>query len=137
MTPLHLLGIAAAAGAGWWLYENKFKKAALPGQAPGQMPGMVSELTQGRSYTVMAVLNKTINTNDPVTASAVLRSSFEQWGAKVLSQPTVRDADEMKKFLGGEPSTWVFSMQWTRSEKYIPANPQWLSGASFILLPIQ
>ena len=134
MNPVQVVFAAIAAYGGYQLFK-KFWPSALPGQAPGLMPGIVSELTQGRSYTVMAVLNKTINTNDPVTASSVLRSSFEQWGAKVLSQPTVRDADEMKKFLGGDPSTWVFTMQWTKKEKYIPAAPQWLSGATFVLMP--
>lgn len=135
MTPVAMLAIAAVAGGALYLYKKNETKS-LPGQAPGQMPGIVSELTQGRSYTVMAVLNRSINTNDAATASAVLKSSFEQWGAKVLSQPTVRDANEMSKFLAGEPATFIFNMQWLRPEKYIPAAPQWLSGATFILMPI-
>ncbi len=147
MGPLGLLGIAAAGGVAYYLYQ-KNKEYVAPGQAPGQMPGIVSELTQGRSYTVLAVVTKDIekdprwsdglgNLSPQDKVKSLLGATFALAGFKMLSQPTIRNADELGKMNAGEPSTWVFNAQWLRTEKFVNQTPSWLAGATFVLLPIQ
>lgn len=145
--PLTLLGAAALAGVGFFLYKNK--KASVPGQVPGQLPGVVSTLTQGKSYAVIAVITNQIThdplwdelkaahpdwTNEAVIAH-IITTRFQQVGCQVLVQPVLQNQTERTKAENGEPSAWTFTMKWLSGASYVTEVIPWLSNAAFVLLP--
>lgn len=139
MEPVSIVAAVAAASGAYILWNKVFKKDAAPPAA-----GVVSTLTQGKTYTVLAVITKAI-TDDPRWGAIpgsneekikqLIASTFAQSGCKVLSAPTIRSQDDMKKALAGEPSTWVFNMQWLLPQPTITAVIPWLAGASFVQVP--
>lgn len=148
MHPILIAAAAVAAGGAYWLYD-KNKKYQVPGQTPGATQGVVSELTKGRSYTVVIAVNQNID-DDPRWASfegassasatsdkvkLLISSTFEQSGCKMLSQPMPRSEVEMSNLLSGKPSQWVFNMQWQMDDKYISRKIDWIDNALFVLLP--
>lgn len=149
MAPLTVLGYGAAALAGYWLYRNKIAtKYDLPGAAketpklPSTAP--VSKLQKGKTYTVLAVVTKEI-TNDARwnglggknedKIAQLIASTFGQSGFKVLNKPLIRDGQEMKKAIAGEPSAWVFNGQWLLDGDHVTNVIPWLAGATFYEVP--
>lgn len=146
MTPLAAgIGIGLAALIG---YKYKDKLAGLfgGGEAKVIMPtgGPVDKLTKGRTYTVLAVITKEI-TNDARWSSLpgpnehkiaqIIASTFAQSGFSVLNKPVIRDGENMKKAMAGEPSTWVFNGRWLLDGDHVTNVIPWLAGASFYLVP--
>jgi hypothetical protein len=139
MHPLALALTAAAVGGGLYLYGKSKEQ-----QAQALPTAIVSKLTKGKKYAVLAVITKNI-TDDPRWNGAgatneqkiqnLIASTFEQSGCLMLSRPAIRDEVEMQKANAGEPSTWVFNMQWMLDATYIERVIPWLSNALFIQLP--
>jgi hypothetical protein len=127
MEPLSLLLGAAAAGAAYFGH----KKIAEPKVAldPYGQP-MISALKKGSTYAILVVLDwqkipgATPTVPDKDAMSNYMKLIFgggpgsvtpDGLGFKVLSQPTLRNEDEAKKFFAGQQSAWVLNAQWLRS----------------------
>jgi hypothetical protein len=133
--------IALAAAAGGALLMNKVQKdkarAFEAETARQQSLGLAaSELIQGKTYAVQLVVTDKIGTKDVVTASNVIKSTMEQLGWKVLSTPVVRGPVDATAFATGQPSQWVFSGQWTKTDKFMQVFPPWAGSAIAFLLPV-
>lgn len=146
MTPLAAgigIGIAALVG-----YKYKDKLAGLfgRGEAKVVMPtgGPSEKLEKGRTYTVLAVITKDI-TNDSrwnnlggqneQKIAQIIAATFGQSGFSVLNKPVIRDGENMKKAIAGEPSTWVFNGRWLLDGSHVTNVIPWLAGATFYLVP--
>lgn len=143
MHPLVLLAGSAAIGVGAYAFSEKKKKGQSGKPSPS---GTVTSLVKGKTYAVIAVITKAI-TDDPrwkalgdipneKKVQQLIASTFAQSGCKVLSTPVVRDNAEMSKAMAGEPSAWVFNMQWLMDDTYIKRQIPWLGNAAFFLLPV-
>jgi hypothetical protein len=142
-----LLAVAAAAGAGYWLYQ-KNKTTAVPNQMPGAPTGIVSKLEKGKSYAIMATITSAV-TDDPgfkalpgtdnnSKIAQMLTAVFQQCGFQITGNVAIRDTEEMKKALAGQPSTWVLTGKWMLDQDHITATPPaWVGNAAFVLLPTQ
>lgn len=145
MNPL-ALGLAAVAAVAAYKYKDKLLSAfGKTPEAPVPAGGPVEKLEKGRTYTVMAVINKEI-TNDPRWNTSnqantekipqLIAATFGQYGFQVLNKPLIRNGQEMQKAIAGEPSTWVFNGRWGMDDDHVVAQTApWLSGASFYLVP--
>ncbi len=95
-----------------------------------------TEFEQGKTYAVQLMVTPTIGTKDPVTASNVIKSTMEQLGWKVLSTPVTRGPSDASAFLTGQAAQWVFSGQWTKTDKFMNVIPPWLGSAMAFKLPV-
>ena len=145
MTPIAGLALAAAALGGYWLYTNKLKPGAGEGTSKPLTGAPVEKLEKGKTYTVLAVVTKDITqdsrwnmSNEPNAEKIanLIAATFAQSGGKVLNKPTIRNGEEMQKAIAGEPSTWVFNMQWLLDGDHITNVIPWLAGATFYQVPI-
>lgn len=146
MGPLAIVLAAAAAAGAFIAYEKK--KKSVPGQVPGALPGVVSSLTKGKSYAVIAVITKDITSdplwNNPQLAALtneqkiqqIISVAFTQAGAKMLSVPVIRDATEASKAIAGDPSAWLFNIQWMNDADHVTQVIPWLSNSQFVMLPV-
>lgn len=150
MEPLTALKFGALALGAYWGYKKVLApKLGLPGgdkETPKLPMGTtpVSKLEKGKTYTVLAVINKDI-ANDPrwntLTGKPeekipqIIASTFGQSGFRVLNKPLIRDGFEMQKAINNEPSTWVFNGQWLMDADHVQNVIPWLAGASFYLVP--
>jgi hypothetical protein len=142
-----LAGIALAAGAflgGRWLYRRFVPSEGQPSTPQG---GPVEKLVKGKTYTTLAVITKDItqdsrwnalsaNMKNEDAISQLIAATFAQSGFKVLNKPIVRNSEEMRKAIAGEPSTWVFNGQWLLDGDHVTNVIPWLAGGSFYLVPI-
>lgn len=140
MLPAPVIAVlGAAAGALLFNSVQKSKQNALAAEAARQaaLNLAVTELTQGKTYAVQLMVTRDIGTKDVPTASAVIKSTMEQLGWKVLSTPAFRDAKaDGAAFSAGQPAQWVFSGQWTLADKSMKVSPGWMGSAMAFLLPV-
>jgi hypothetical protein len=61
---------------------------------------------------------------------------MEQLGWKVLSTPVTRGPSDAVAFATGQPAQWVFSGQWTKTDKFMNVVPPWLGSAMAFQLPV-
>ncbi len=130
--------LGAAGGALLFSKVQKDKARAIQEESARQnvLNMAATEFQQGKTYAVQLMVTPTIGTKDPVTASNVIKSTMEQLGWKVLSTPVTRDPAAATAFLTGQPSQWVFSGQWTKTDKFMNVVPPWLGSAMAFLLPV-
>lgn len=133
-----VVALSAAAGALILSKVQKDKAQAIQAESARQsvLNTAATEFQQGKTYAVQLMVTPTIGTKDPVTASNVIKSTMEQLGWKVLSTPVTRDPGAATAFLTGQPSQWVFSGQWTKTDKFMNVVPPWLGSAMAFLLPV-
>lgn len=133
-----VIALSAAAGA---FILNKVQKDAQKDAAEQQarhnaLSLAATEFEQGKTYAVQLMVTPDIGTKDPVTASKVIQSTMEQLGWKVLSTPVTRGPSDASAFITGQPSQWVFSGQWTKTDKFMNVVPAWLGSAMAFKLPV-
>lgn len=133
-----VIALSAAAGA---FILNKVQKDAQKEAAEQQARHNVlslaaTEFEQGKTYAVQLMVTPDIGTKDKVTASKVIQSTMEQLGWKVLSTPVPRDPSAETAFFTGQPAQWVFSGQWTKTDKFMNVVPPWLGSAMAFKLPV-
>lgn len=130
--------IGAVGGAFLYSRVQDAKKKALEEENNRQRSFNLAatEFVQGKTYAVQLMVTPTIGTKEPVTASAVIKSTMEQLGWKVLSTPVVRGGEDGVKFATGQPSQWVFTGQWTKTDKFMNVVPPWLGSAMAFQLPV-
>jgi len=137
--PVAVIALLGAAGGALILSKiQKDKAQAIQAEASRQsvLNMAATEFVQGKTYAVQLMVTPTIGTRDPVTASNVIKSTMEQLGWKVLSTPVVRDPAAGVAFGTGQASQWVFSGQWTKTDKFMNVVPPWLGSAMAFLLPV-
>lgn len=140
MHPLILAGGALAAG--WFaksmIDKNKTSTAQQQAAFEQALGKAATELTQGKGYTVqLSIDSPKMGTKDAATASAVIRSTFEQLGWRVTSTPSPRTAAETQNFVSGRASQWVLQGQWTKAEKAMTQGPPWLGMAMAYEMPVK
>lgn len=131
-----LLGAGAGALLLNKVQTDKAKAVANEAARQAVLSTAVTEFIQGKTYAVQLMVTPVIGTKDPITGSAVIKSTMEQLGWKVLALPVTRGPSDATAFLTGQPSQWVFSGQWTKSDKFMNVVPPWLSSAIAFLLPV-
>lgn len=91
----------------------------------------------GKSYSCQLMVTNAIGTKDLVTATNVIKSTFEQLGFKMLSTPVPKGDENIKKFGAGEPSEWVFQGVWRRRDmSTIPTAPAWVGMLMAYKMPV-
>lgn len=141
MTPVVALGIVAGAAGAVYLYK---KRSEVKGQVPGALPGVVNQLTKGKSYAALITVaaqdgragHQAVGSIQPDEAAATLKAGLEQVGFKALSAPVLRNAKEADDFIHKNPSIWVCNLQWTK-EGNPGALPGYILNIDYVLLPIQ
>lgn len=126
-----LLGAVGAAA----LVLPKMGKKDEPA-AQALRPG-APELLQGHTYTVQLTIDSPkMGTQNVATASAVIKSTFEQLGWLISSTPTTRGPGETANFNAGKASQWIFQGRWNKAEKFMPQGPPWLGMAAAYEAPV-
>lgn len=140
MLPVPVIVLLAAGGGALVLKKiQSMKAAAFEAETARQnvLASAVTEFQQGKTYAVQLMVTSAIGTKDVATASAVIKSTMEQLGWKVLSLPALRSNDvDGTAFQTGQPSQWVFSGQWTKTDKTMSVSPSWMGQALAFLLPV-
>jgi len=96
----------------------------------------VTKFEPGKSYSIQLMVTSDIGTRDVPTATAVIKSTFEQLGWKILSTPVPRGDANVNKFKAGEPSEWIVNGVWRRRDMdSMPTVPSWLGMAMAYKLP--
>lgn len=157
MTPVLAVLLGAAAVGGGYVAVKELTKpkpldpSKLP-LVPGGPPGLVDKLQKDRTYAAQVIYDwskipgAVPATPDKEAAAnyikAVFGGSGEQapgLGFKVLSTPQLRDEAEAKKFFAGQPSSWVFNVQWLKDEPHVKmdaATNKVFPNAAFFILPV-
>lgn len=134
-----ILGAAALGGVYLVAKRRALNPNELPLVDPKNSPGLVSELSYGRTYqvTCMLDLSKVPVVRTTKVGSDFVKANFQGLGFNVRTEPQPLNATEAQKFSAGAPSAWTFVGQWTKTEKYIsgPANPA-IPSAQFYILPV-
>ena len=139
MLPVPVLVLLGAAGGAFLLtrVQDAKKKSIDAENARQQSFNLAAtEFVQGKTYAVQLMVTNVIGTKDVVTASNVIKSTMEQLGWKVLSTPVTRGPADATAFLTGQPSQWLFSGQWTKTDKFMNVVPPWLGSAMAFQLPV-
>ncbi len=133
-----VVALSAAAGALLFAKVQRDKAIAFQEESARQavLATAAPEFKQGKTYAVQLMVTDRIGTKDPVTASNVIKSTMEQLGWKVLSTPVTRGPQDATAFLTGQPSQWLFSGQWTKTDKFMNVVPPWLGSAMAFELPV-
>lgn len=133
MHPLVLAGGAAVLG---YLGFKAMKKQEAADLQQKQLWG-ASELLTGHTYTVQASIDTSkLGTQDPSTASAVIKSTFEQLGWRVTGSAQPKGSADMQALAEGKPSQWMIQGVWTKPEKFMTTTPQWLGMAVAYEAPV-
>jgi hypothetical protein len=143
--PLPILLGVAAAGAAYMGYK-KLTTPAKPAVDPYGQP-MVSALKKGQAYAFLVMLDwqkipgATPTVPDQEAYSTYIKGIFEGstaggfmpdpsgiatatgLGFKVLSKPMIRNNEEAKKFLAGQPSAWILTAQWLKDTSAVEMTP--------------
>lgn len=139
MLPVPVIVILAAAGGAMLMNKVAKDKAVAQEQEVARQRALsmaATEFTQGKTYAVQLMITDKIGTKSVPTASAVIKSTMEQLGWKVLSTPVTRGQSDTNAFAAGQPSQWMFSGQWTKTDKFMAVSPPWLGSAMAFELPV-
>lgn len=139
MLPTPLLVLLGAAGGAFLLHQLQSNKKAADEREMARQAALgkqASELEQGKFYAVQLMVTSAINTRNPDTAAATIKSNMESLGWKVLSAPAVRGPSAATAFSTGQPSEWIFTGQWTRPDKFMNVVPPWQGSAMAFQLPV-
>lgn len=133
---MNLVPIALAAAAGWLGY-----KVFLDKKEGGANPnlGQVSELEQGKTYTVMHATNGTlpgVAAQYGLSPQDLIKKTMESAGFEFLSNPTFKDPQAASNFQQGKDTAWVYNVKRVTAEPTISAAPPTWSGMmQFYKLP--
>lgn len=142
--PVIVVALASAVGGAYLydLYQKARTKKVEEDIAREQIFQHVArELNKGQTYAVQLMVNPKEPTWGNITdlnkAAVFIQSTLQQLGWIFTSPPKVRDTENAKKFLAGEPTEWIFTARWNRDEKFLPFSPKWAAMQLPYQLPVR
>lgn len=142
MFPFLLIILAAAGGA--WMHSTyqreQQKKRDEEAFHKNVLSLSSSQLEKGRTYTAQVMIDPKSpqwgNINDLNRAAALIKATFEQLGWKFVMNPMIRNEDNARRFIAGEPNEWIFNAIWMKDEKYQTLKPDWVTMVLAYPLPV-